>query len=405
MKAFIVFKETKMQMDFTAPIENIGGLYFPTILVCLFPLINKRKYRWKWGNTKYVIWIIIFFFIYSYLSPYNIQHSATNVALIVFIQIVFTIYMCKSYIGTNTFIIACYDAFKIILFIELIISLSFVLLHINTLQQLFIPELEGAVVEREGSSFLRASGTTGWPNRLGALCTLIAIFYWICYLRKYKTKQSFWLLVTSIFIILLSQSRSALLACLLSMAISTLVFLHKKHKLSLKKIISLAILTSITIIILLNLPIVQEMFFKSDAEEMTEARFIHYLLGYNIALETNFIGTGINSHTHFMCYNMNNRILGDIWLYQHSIHNIHLVILAELGILGLIIWILYLVSRIIKILKLPLSKMNNPIIWLSFFSMILTIIIHGFTDIMYIHYQYLLIISLFGMYSSTYTKQ
>lgn len=138
---------------------------------------------------------------------------------------------------------------------------------------------------------------------------------------------------------------------------------------------------------------------------MAEARFIHYLLGYNIALETNFIGTGINSHTHFMCYNTNNRILGDIWLYQHSIHNIHLVILAELGILGLIIWILYLVSRIIKILKLPLSKMNNPIIWLSFFSMILTIIIHGFTDIMYIHYQYLLIISLFGMYSSTYTKQ
>ena len=400
MKTILILKELTMNMDFTAPIENNAGICFPTLLACLFPLINNKKLYWSWGNSRYVLGFLSVFFIYSYLTPYNASHLATTIALIVILQIVFVIWVCRNYISNEVFIRAFFDAFQIIIIIELIISASFALLHINTLQQLFITELEGAVVEREGVSLLRASGTTIWPNRLGALCALIAIFFWMCYLQKYKRRKAIFLFVFSIIVIILSQSRSALLACTVSLLVTTIAYMYKKHQITIKRILSFGLIFSLGLFILLNLPIVQQMFFESNVDDMTEARFIHYILGYDIAASSHFAGVGINTNTHYMNYNMNTSILGSIWLYQHSIHNIYLVIFAELGILGLITWIWFLLSRIYKVLKTPTINMNNPIIWFSFMAMLFIVVIHGFTDIMYMHYQYILIISFYGAYSN-----
>lgn len=399
MKTILVLKELTMKIDFGAPIENYVGIYFPTLLVCLFPLINNKNQYWKWGNSKHILGILSVFFLYSYLTPYNASHLATTIALIVILQIVFTLYICKSYISKEVFISAFFDAFQIIIFIELIISISFSLLHINALQQLFITELDGAVTEREGTSLLRASGTTMWPNRLGALCALIAAFFWICYLQKYRRKRAIFLFVFSMIVIILSQSRSALSACILSLLVTTMINLFKKHQITVKRILYFGLIFCLALFILLNLSIIQEMFFKSDANDMAEARFIHYILGYNIGTNSHFLGVGINTNTHYMYYKMNTNLLGNVWLYQHTIHNIYLVIFAELGVLGLISWIYFLLSRIRRVLITPIVNMNSLIIWFSFMAMLFIVIIHGFTDVMYMHYQYITILSLFGIYT------
>lgn len=393
-----LFKIEESGLDyFGAPFETSIGLFFPTIIAIIIMMISEKKLKWEIKEFKYPLFTTIGFVIFSYLTPYNVSYNATNIVVVLFFQICVVLYIIKNYLDYNQIIYALYDGLRIVIFIEFIVSLSY-LLGFDALQNIFLNNIEEDEWIREGTNVRRAYGTTFQPNRLGGLCAFIGIFYVSCLLREYKKNESLIMAIMSFSVIIMSQSRSAIVAFGVACFFIFIVSYYKKFGLSLHIIfISLALL--VLFVVMLNTSIVENMFFKSNVNEMQDARMAHYIGCWQIINDTHFIGVGLNSHVYYMYYKTNLTNLIGLWMATHAIHSVHLVLLAETGVVGLFCWLYFIVSRIIKFCKTPLQLMNNPIIWTTFAGMLIIVFIHGFTDCLYLHYQYLMLITLVGIFN------
>ena len=385
-------KELAKHLDFSCPYESYTGLYFPTIIALIILIISYKKEKWNWSEVFFPLIFFSLGFVYSYLTPYNQSKYATTMALLVIIQIFFVVYVVKSYIPSRLLIKCVYDGFCIIIILNAFISITYVLLHIDFIQNLFI-NFEGNI--REGATYRRAYGTTNQPNRLGALCSLISMFFLSCYCFDFRRKLSICLFCVSCVTVLLSQSRSAFSALTVSSVFLFLLLQYKRNEMQVSRFIFYTFLLSFGYFLFSDLAIIQEMFFNSNVGEMQDARMGHYALGWMCVEDSNYMGVGINANTHYLAYAIKNYGFEN-WLYMHSIHSVHMGIMAELGLGGIILWAFYVMSRYARIVVTPIRKIESPIICYSFLGMLTIIVLHGFSDNVYMHYQYLLIACIFG---------
>ena len=292
---------------------------------------------------------------------------------LLFFQIFIVIYACKEQVDKDVILLSLYDGLSILITIEFIISFSYVIMHIDYFQQFFLgnqtKELEWI---REGTNVRRAYGTTYQPNRLAGLCAYATMFFLPCYLFRFKKISSLLLTFMSFATIVFSQSRSALVATVVSIVLVVLMYYYKRLKFSLAKIVTLAVITSLLGLSLLNLDIISDMLFKSNLEEMEEARMFHYILAYGILNDTSFMGVGLNSHVFYMYDQLLHYGFASFY-YTRPIHSVHLSILAETGIIGFLFWIYFLISRFSRISTLPLSRMNSPILCFAFVGMLIVV--------------------------------
>lgn len=386
-------RELTKHLDFSCPYESYTGLYFPTVIAFVILIISHNRLKWKWSEVAFPLLFFSFGFLYSYLTPYNQSRYATSMALLVVLQIFFVVYVIKTYIPSKLIVKCLYDGFFVIVLLNAFISITYVLMHIDFIQNLFI-NFEGSI--REGATYRRAYGTTNQPNRLGALCALISMFFLSCYCFGYKKRLSLCLIGTAFVIILLSQSRSAFSASLFASAFVYIILQYKGNKLNMSKLVLYSITLFLCYFLFSDLTIVQEMFNKnSNVGDMQEARMGHYALGWMCVEESQYMGVGINDNTHYLYYAIKN--FGyETWLYMHSIHSVHMGILAELGVVGVILWLYFILSRYLRIITTPINKIHNPIICFSFMGMLTVVVLHGFSDNVYMHYQYLLIMFIMG---------
>lgn len=393
---WIQLPEKTRNPEFCAPFENNIGILYPTIISLIIYLSANRKRAFYWKQIGFSLFSIIALFIYSFISPYNYSRLSTIICLLLFVQIFFVVYVLKRCIHPTLFLNAVYDGFKIIIIVEAIISIPFVFFDVDSLQALFYSsETDVDEFIREGTMYKYASGTMTHHNRLGALCSYISLFYLSCLIFKYKRNQSIFLFITSILVLILSQSRSAIIATLFASCFIICTYLKKMRVLSFGKFCLFVSISAVVAILLLNTDLIYSMFFNSNVDDMSVARQTHYLLGWVMLQKNNFLGTGINSHVHYL---YNNMMSGryNLFFFINSIHNIHLVILVETGIVGICLWLYFIFSRIKRFLMAPLVTMKNPIICFVFIAMIVTIIIWGFTDYALLHFQYLILLFLFG---------
>lgn len=381
---------------FGAPFETNIGLMFPTIIALVLMMISVNKKQWQINELRFPLYSVVFFIVFSYLTPYNYSHYATHIFVFLFLQLWIVIYIVKTYLDYRQIIHALYDGLTIIVCIEFIVSLSY-LLGFDTLQNFFLSNIEEKEWIREGTNVRRAYGTTFQPNRLGGLCAFIGTFFLSCVLNRFKKKKSIIMVAMSFLVIIMSQSRSALTAFVFSFLTMLYIDHYKKYGFSLQILfMNFAILA--VLIGLFSTNIVGNMFFKSDVNDMENARMLHYVGGWHVLEKTNFTGVGLNAHVHYMYYKTDLSNIIGFWLSTHSIHSVHLVLFVETGIVGLLLWLYFLFSRIVRWIKTTNNKMNSPIIWTSFAGMLIIVFIHGFTDCLYLHYQYLLLLTLVGSY-------
>ena len=396
--------ENIKKLPFTSPYENFGGLLYPTIIVLfIYAISNKRKIKWGWGGFPLIFLTIGL--VYSFLTRLNCSYTASLICLLLFCQILIIIYVSKTCLTEELFLKAVYDGFSIIIVVEFIISFSYVFGDINTLQGLFYSSADDTeAVLRVGASSKFAMGTTYQHNRLGGICAYLFVFFMSCWLFGYRKTKSFFLTVIALFVLVLSQSRSALIGGIVSTVYLYFIYLYKMGKLTWSRLVAYFLLSVFFVFIFFNIPIVNKMFFGSNVDRMAEARQFHYLMGWNVLEKNEFMGCGMNSNTHYMYYNLPNMGYSN-WLYMHSIHNIHLVIAVELGAIGFLLWVYYILSRNIRFIKTPIRKMNNPIYWFTFIGMLTVMIIHGISDVVELHFQYLMMLFLFGVSYSISSKQ
>lgn len=384
--------------QFKTPFSTEINLLFPTVVSVALFFVCKTKFKWRFDEIKFPFYAIFASIVFSYVTPYNKFYNATNLVVVLFLQIGLLLYIVKTYVNSEQLFIGLYDGLKIIVIVELLISLSYSILGIDILQSFFIYDLKEADWVREGTIIRRAYGTSMHPNRLAGLCAFIFVFFISSFFNCYKKRSSILWATCAFLVIILSQSRSALTAAVFTYTVLYILRLYKNGRLSLRRLIVFFIVGSFLLICLFSFSIVNDMFFKSDADNMEDARLDHYLAGWLLLNDTNFLGVGLNAHVHYMYYSMDIEGIVGKWMATHAIHSIHLIIWVETGLAGFAIWLYFLYSRFRRYIKTPISEMNNPVLWMAFVGMLSIVILHGFTDPVYLQYQYLLIIMLIGSF-------
>ena len=385
-----------------APFETNIAILFPTIIALIMILWGGHVRKWNFKDVKFPVIALSLVFLYSYITPLNHSLDATSIALLLFLQVLFVVVVCKTFLSEKQVMCALYDAFTIIVLVEFFVCFSYVVLHVDTLQGFFKVDIDETEWIREGTSVRRAYGTTIQPNRLGGLASYLLVFFVSCTLFNYKRTLSLVMILLDLIVVIFSQSRSALMASIISSVLLYLLISTKRGKLKFQKLMVSLLLFAILLIGLFSLGIVGDMVFKSDVGDMREARGSHYILGWLILQKSNFMGVGLNSHVLYMYEELNIGSFAD-FLLTRAIHSVHLTIFVETGIVGFIAWLYYLVSRVYKTIKIRLNEMNIPILWFTFTGMLFIVIVHGFTDYLYLHYQYIMILSLCGSFISTKT--
>ena len=146
--------------------------------------------------------------------------------------------------------------------------------------------------------------------------------------------------------IVLSASRSALLATGVALVAIVVYYVYRRYKLlSLQSIFKGIIPLGIAIALLLMGPL---NFLFSDVDnldEMTTSRLMHYYCGYEIFEDHPLVGVGLNDHLSYLVENGSAMMFEQIFdaadifqpeefMFSNPIHNIWIILIDELGLIG-----------------------------------------------------------------------
>lgn len=283
------------------------------------------------------------------------------------------------------FVIVLLDCFqdhnKLKIFIYYLLSISIIIAAAGSYEKFFGKSIYYP------SGYHRIASTIFDPNMFGRYLMINALFIFSLILYKkrnlYKNMILFMGLGLFLMDIILTRSRSSLLAFLAGAFILTIF--HKKRK------ILIPLFISILIVIFLLLPLEYKTRIKTIIAPGIEGRQFHStkarialeLAGLKIIRHHLFFGVGVGSFPHY--FFKYNKLPYD----SSESHDFLTRTFAELGIIGLILS-LVVIYLILKDLYL-LYKKNNYDQWIfvSLFSVIVSIFIHAVLYSPFFYYFYL----------------
>ena len=240
-----------------------------------------------------------------------------------------------------------------------------------------------SVLEGGFGRLLRAYGGFSHPNIFGGFLVIAILFLLIVYFQKAAnsklySKAIFWFVLIFLFnTLILSFSRSAWLALIISLAVLFIYSLYKR--VVFKKLLSILII--LVLVFSINFVLFND-FFKTRIQQQNRLEIksnIERLVLKNQALnllnKNWFLGTGINNYVFAVYKNIDSNL--NVWEYQ-PVHNVYLLVFIELGILGLILYACLLLCSLYK--AFSSSDLSKFILGL----IVLVIIIINFFD----HYFY-----------------
>ncbi|WP_426484144.1 O-antigen ligase family protein [Flavobacterium sp. 2] len=354
------------------------NITIPLLIVLFFFLFSKFKIKQK---VKYSIWIKGIFAIYviSLLNPYNTAKFATFVsALFLVSHLIFFIYIFKN-LTHREIILALYDGFMIICILQFFLAICFPLLGISQVTTIFhdsAGESATRMGTREG-----AVGLFVHPGNVALYTTVVSTFFLGCYLRNYKKKKSLIILVLNVITLILTYSRTAYLVFVIDMAIVYYICTNaEKAIFTIRNVIKFILPLSLALIYLVFFSPLSATFLESDANEMLDARMMHWFMGFQIFNTSPLIGVGINGHLEYMFTNFNlfgGKIIDDFF-WENPIHNIHLIVLVETGLIGFVFWIFFIFSNISKAKK-DIARKRNLILSATQIGTLIGVLLYGIT--------------------------
>ena len=321
--------------------DSLSIWSFHALALLLIWLIARVK---QWHIRRPKLLLALAFLIYAgctFLNPYNISRLQT--AMAVFYLLSFAVFM---YLFTNTFTVktvvnGIYMGLMITVVLHLVLCILYPVMNMEMAVKLFDQEASTRSDERIG-----AVGTMGHPNVLGTYASYYFMFFAGCFATAYKRRQSAILAGMSFFVIVLTASRSALLASVVAVLALVVFYIYRRYKLlSFQSILKGIIPVGALIALLLTGPLSFLFSDVEDLDEMTTARLLHYYCGYEIFEDHPLVGVGLNAHLAYLVENgsavMFEQVfdMTDIWqpeefMFTNPIHNIWIILIDELGLIG-----------------------------------------------------------------------
>ena len=322
-----------------------GIAIWPFYLLSLY-LIWRVAHDLQWRVRRPNMWLLIIlggYAAYTLLNPYNPARLQTVVEVFYLLSFAVFMYLFANCFTAKTVVHGIFMGLAVTAILNFVLSILYPVLGMEGAIKLFDSEASTRGDDRVG-----AVGTMGHPNGLGTYASYLFTFFVACFITAFKRQQSGIYAAISFLVIVLSASRSALLAAVLALLGIVVFYVYRRYKLlSFQSFLKAIIPLGILIALLLSGPL---SFLFSDVDnldEMTTSRLMHYYCGYEIFQDHPLVGVGMNAHLVYLGENSSAVIfeqvfdMTDLWqpeefMFTNPIHNIWIILIDELGIVGFI---------------------------------------------------------------------
>lgn len=309
---------------------------YPCIIFA-FLFFKTKTFRFKSLTNFWVIGLLVLLLV-NYCMPQNIFRPGFLPPLFTLLQLFIFLQSVRHRFTLPEIYDALYEAFAVWTIMEFILAMCYPVLGIQSVSTLFCGDLASQWANRR-DGYLSAVGTFPHPSQLAYVCAAFASFFYASYLKNKRKRESLLLFAANIIVILLTYSRMSYISIALSLGL--IYIFNKNSRISLKTAM-LFLLVLCLFYLTTYIPAVQNLFFKSDASNMVEARLVHWYIGMEIFKKFQLLGTGINNHVYYMTKNfmhLKSLQFENEFLISNPIHSIHIIVLVETGIAGAVGWL------------------------------------------------------------------
>ena len=359
-------------------------LLFPVFLITL-----SQRNKWKMMPIPwYVVMCIILFCGVNLFNPANLSIQSSIIAIAQLLCYAIFLYFLCSCASIQTIFNGIYEGFVYTTIVEVILCICFPILGITQVVELFRAGTSIRAEERPG-----APGTFTHPNSMGGYMSYITTFFTTCYILGIRKRKSLIFTLLAAFALLLTFSRTALVACIIAViTIITILKTYKGRIFTIKNIFTILLPLIILAAALVFLTPIKDSFIGSNMDEMMVARLLHFYCGYETIIEYPWLGVGLNAHLEYIRHNISfgetfgdlNRIFwqAEEFMFTHPIHNILLIFLTEFGFLGTLPIIYFIVRRFTKIKTILRNDYTSieKFFFLYSIGLICCVGIHGMAD-------------------------
>jgi len=314
---------------------------FYALSLVLIWIISREK---QWRIRRPNIWLFLVFTgyaAYTLLNPYNMARRQTLVEVFYLLSFAVFIYLLANCFSVKTVVRGMFMGLAVTVILHFFLCLLYPVMGMEGMIKLFDKDAATRSDDRIG-----AVATMSHPNVLGTYASYYFAFFAGCFITAYKRRESAICAGLAFIVIVLTASRSALLASIIALLGIVVFYVYRRYKLisfqsALKGVIPLGIL----IALLLTGPLSFLFNDIDNLDEMTTSRLMHYYCGYEIFQDHPLVGVGLNSHLVYLGENSSAVIfeqvfdMTDLWqpeefMFNNPIHNIWIILIVELGILG-----------------------------------------------------------------------
>lgn len=372
-----------------SPIENLSGSFgldysIGTLqLIPIFLLICTRQ-RAETARSSTIkktpFFILLLLFIISIFNPSNTKLAATYVAIYYILCFIFFSYVVFKTLGYKSIITGIWDGFCIVAIIELFLAILWPVLGVAE-----VPIFFGAS-DWSDSIRQRASGSFIHPNLFASIMTYVTAFFFSCYLCNYRKKRALIFTVIAFCALLLTLSRSAIIAVLI--IFSLLYFVSKYPYVKLFRISTFLkfILPACLLMggVIFFTPL-KKYFVADQSLSMLDARQAHVLYYMTLISDHPYVGVGLNTHVEYFDQSYAGIELDGLSLAFAStnpVHNIYVLLIMDVGIIGLLAFLFFVFGNIITSKKILLVNKNQEdnILPLTSIAYFVAVLIHGASD-------------------------
>jgi len=357
----------------------IGGLQIIPMLLLMITR-TKTEISQNYIQKKTPVILLLILLGISVFNPYNLMPQATYIAIFYILSFILFGYIIFRTMEYEEIINGLWDGLCILAVIELFLAILFPVLDVTLIPNIFNSPIFDDGLRR------RASGTFIHPNLFASIMSYIVSFFFACYLCDYKKKKALLFTIIAFCALLLTLSRSAIIAAMVILCLLFFISKYPHIKLISAKTIFQFILPSFILIIgiILFTPL-RDYFIGANADAMLDARQAHNLYYLTLMPNHPIIGVGLNTHIeYFNQFYMGIEFEGLSldFASTNPVHNIYVLLMMEVGIIGLIIFFI-LMFRNISASKKMLSinpNLEDNILPLTSIACIIAVFVHGMSD-------------------------
>lgn len=339
--------------------DDSGGSFGPSLaiwpfyamsLVLIWIIARDKRWRIRRPNI-WIFFILLGYAGYTLANPYNAYRMYTVIEVFYMLSFAVFMYLFANSFSVKSVIRGIYMGLAATVVLNFLLSICYPVLNMEGVIKLYDSEAATRSDERVG-----AVATMGHPNVLGTYASYYFVFFAACFITAFKRRQSAVYAAMAFLIIVMTASRSALVASVMALVAIVVFYVYRRYKLlSFQSILKGIVPLGIFITLLLTGPLSFLFSDVDDLDEMTTSRLMHYYCGYEIFEDHPLIGVGLNAHLNYLAENGSAMMFEQIFdmtdLYQpeefmfsNPIHNIWIILIDELGLvgflplLGFIIW-------------------------------------------------------------------